>query len=107
MDGNRIPPNEYERKLPGSIVEVHFCMVYHYIKKSERVSFTADVRLLKVLRPPSSPIRSPIKLGKRKLHQEQAPNKRRPLSSAASTSTVVSSASTSTSMSTHPDSQTG
>jgi hypothetical protein len=74
INGNRIPPTEYERKLAGAIVEVHFALLYHHIKKSNRISFNAEAREINILHPPISNIRNPLKSSKCKSHPTSSNN---------------------------------
>jgi hypothetical protein len=61
LKGKRVPPDQYQQRLSGAIVEVRFGMTHHYIKRSKRSVFSAVVRELTILRPPINVINSPIK----------------------------------------------
>ncbi|KAG1722366.1 hypothetical protein EDD22DRAFT_935595 [Suillus occidentalis] len=53
-DHQLIPPTQYESKLCGTVVEVHFAFFHHHIQRSKRHIFNAVLRELIVLRPPSN-----------------------------------------------------
>ncbi|KAG2748657.1 hypothetical protein P692DRAFT_20732882, partial [Suillus brevipes Sb2] len=61
IDRQLIPPTQYESKLCGAVVEVHFAFFHHHIRKSKRHIFNAVLRELIVLRPPSNMPSSPLK----------------------------------------------
>ena len=37
---NPIPPNHYQRKLCGAIMQVHFTLVHYFIRQAKRSVFT-------------------------------------------------------------------
>ncbi|KAG6369791.1 hypothetical protein JVT61DRAFT_13562 [Boletus reticuloceps] len=61
MQGNLIPPLQYDRKLKGATVEAHFTLAHHYIKKAKHHVYVAIIRKLEVLRQPSALPSSPYK----------------------------------------------
>ena len=56
-----IAPEDYERKLSGAVVEVHFALMHYLIKQEKKSVFTAVVRQIVVLRPPPAPPMNPFK----------------------------------------------
>jgi hypothetical protein len=61
LDRKLIPPAQYESKLCGAVVEVHFAFFHHHIRSSKRHIFNAVLRDMIVLRPPSNMPSSPLK----------------------------------------------
>jgi hypothetical protein len=60
-----IAPKDYTRELSGAVAEVHFAIVQHHLENKKRSTFTAALRELKVLRPPTQ-VNNPLRK-KRKL----------------------------------------
>jgi len=56
-DHTPIPPKNYQRKLCGAIVQVHFALVHYFIKQSKKSVFTAVTREIVVLRAPLNPLK--------------------------------------------------
>jgi len=63
IDRKLIPPAQYETKLCGAVVEVHFAFFHHHIRRSKRHIFNAVLREMIniVLQPPSNMPSSPLK----------------------------------------------
>jgi hypothetical protein len=65
INNKLILPKNYTRNLSGAIAEVHFAIVHHHLENKKCSMFTAVLRELKVLRPPtqvSNPLRKKGKL---------------------------------------------
>ena len=60
-DHEPIAPEEYQRKLSGAVVEVHFALMHYLIKQEKKSVFTAVVRQIVVLRAPPAPPVNPLK----------------------------------------------
>ena len=60
-DHEHIAPEDYQRKLSGAVVEVHFALMHYLIKQEKKSVFTAIVRQIVVLRPPPAPPVNPLK----------------------------------------------
>ena len=60
-DHEHIAPEDYQRKLSGAVVEVHFALMHYLIKQEKKSVFTAVVRQIVVLRPPPAPPVNPLK----------------------------------------------
>ncbi|KAF8137241.1 hypothetical protein EV363DRAFT_1157289, partial [Boletus edulis] len=59
--GKLIPPSQYEARLKGATVEVHFTLAHHFIKKIKRHVYSTQLRKLEVLRGPDPLPSSPFK----------------------------------------------
>ena len=44
-----LSPNDYQKKLCGAIVQVHFTLVHYFIKQEKKSVFTAVVREIVIL----------------------------------------------------------
>lgn len=60
---NTIPPNHYQRKLCGAIVQIHFTLVHYFIRQAKRSVFTAFTREMIVLHSPLPTLVNPLKRG--------------------------------------------
>lgn len=60
-DHEHIAPEDYQRKLSGAVVEVHFALMHYLIKQEKKSVFTAVVRQIVVLRAPPAPPVNPLK----------------------------------------------
>ena len=60
-DHSLIAPNDYQRKLCGAIVQVHFALIHYFIKQSKKSVFTAVTREILVLRAPVPAPLNPLK----------------------------------------------
>ncbi|KAG1781231.1 hypothetical protein EV702DRAFT_1276016 [Suillus placidus] len=61
IDRKLIPPAQYETKLCGAVVEVHFTFFHHHIRKSKCHIFNAVLCKMIMLRPPTNMSSSPLK----------------------------------------------
>jgi len=62
-DHTPLDPGEYQKKLRGAIVQVHFALMHYFIKQEKKSVFTAVIREIVVLRsPPAAPV-NPLKRG--------------------------------------------
>lgn len=60
-DDDHITPEEYQQKLSGAVVEVHFGMMHYFIKQDKKSIFSAVVCQIIVLCPPVAPPVNPLK----------------------------------------------
>ena len=56
-----VSPKDYEKKLKGAVVEVHFALIHHHLKQLNRHIFNLHVREMIVHRKPLPGPSSPFK----------------------------------------------
>ena len=61
---NTIPPNHYQRKLCGAIVQIHFTLVHYFIRQAKRSVFTTFTREMIVLHSLLPTLVNPLKRGR-------------------------------------------
>lgn len=62
-DHSLIAPTDYQKKLCGTVVNVHFRLVHYFIQQEKKSVFTAIVHEIFVLRKPPVPPVNPLKCG--------------------------------------------
>lgn len=63
-DHSLIAPTNYQKKLCGAVVNVHFGLVHYFIQQEKKSVFTAVVREIFVLHEPPAPPVNPLKCGR-------------------------------------------